>query len=178
MYQVPGYVVLASRYVTIQQRTLLSTLKSINSHLITIKRTKNSKNSAALVTRAIHHLAWRHFIQLNTRLVLLCTSLRAYAHYWSPYLSLLFAFFILLQCYLFYIFLYLTNLIFLLRCIFFFVSLGIVAVELVLITQCASVVTHFKQLTKQNRIFFGLLHLNNNKAEPMFARNLLKVNSL
>lgn len=162
------FTIMASRYIKIRQRHAIDRLRTIN---IELSKTKKSlKNNAVLL--------WSKYIGINFEILSICRHIKSYSAYWSFFLTAIFPFYIILQCYLVHMILLVPKVPIRERSFFQFVLVDISVFFFMLISECARVVKLNQAMVTENRRFF-LLYFNYGKAEGHLCagryQNVIKV---
>lgn len=157
---------MASRYIQIRQKHALEKLRLINCEL---SKTKQSvKNNATLL--------WSKYLGVNYEILSICRHIKPYSAYWSFFLTAIFPFYIILQCYLLHMILLIRGVPVFERSLFQFVLIDISIFFFMLVRECARVVKLNEMILLENRQFF-LLYFNCGKTESVVKyQNVLKVN--
>jgi len=169
VFVIPFFIILSSAYIRIQQRSVYQKLLNLNQKLLR-KSLKPLKKQP--LDSKMHY---RLFLLTNLRILTISRDQNAYGHFWSDNLSLIFACYIILQCYTAYMFFFLqTNIWF--GVLYIAMAFQLTCIEFVLINQCTQVVKWNARLLAQNRAFFYLYQRE--LLFPISICNLLKVRFL
>ena len=88
-----SYIILASKYIQIRQRTLLEAFQRLNQKLCCCRRIRSRQLSPY----------WSRYMSLNTHLDVTSRTIREYSRFCAPILSVILPYYITLQCYMLYI---------------------------------------------------------------------------
>ena len=138
------FVILTSRYLQIRLTTILTSMKKLNGRIA-----KSQKGKHRLLG-----LGWMQYTRLNRQLLSLCLDIEVYTHFWSPFLSIMFPFFVWVQAYLAFVFFFVYSIPYVQKYIFF---VGVIEFDLMLfllIDQCARMVKLTQRILSENRRFF------------------------
>lgn len=130
------YIILSSKYIKIQQKSVLSKITILNNNLY-----KFSKQTF-------------QFIKYNRRIVFISKSLLIYSQFWSASFSIVFLTLIVGTCYCMYCFIFLENLLFFEKFIFVFAPLQGNILLFYTTKQCANIVKNNAKIVQQNWLFF------------------------
>ena len=97
---------------------------------------------------------WRRYYDLNAELVEICLHIKAYARFWSSFLTLMFPYLIFVQCYLLYLAVIAEGIAFELTYIYKLGIAELMPLFFMLIGQCAKVVAINNRVLVENRRFF------------------------
>lgn len=179
-----SFVVMSSRYVQVRQRGLLVKMKALNAALVARASSKKVKRNSKNGVSSNYNLSeiWRCYYKLNRELIATCKHIKAYARFWSTFLTLMFPYLIFVQCYLLYLAVIAEGIAFELTYIYKLGIAELMPLFFLLIGQCAKVVSNNNRLMVENRRFF--LTFSQLTAQEGFTNNnqhyqcLMKVSTL
>src|SRR5699024_2280989 len=135
------FVIMASRYIQIRQLSLLSKMYRINRKL-TSKQLKGK-----------HALYWSQYLSVNREMLQVCKHIKANSRYWGPFLTIMFPYYIFINCYLMYMVIVIPNAQILERSLFLGILSETVVFFCMLINECAKVVKCNDKMVVENRRF-------------------------
>lgn len=142
----PAFVVLTTQILYLRQRHLLKEFERVCCQKS--RHRKRCKNAL-----------WRKYLSLNRQLASLSVNIERCASFWSAPLSAYFGGFLLIQCYLMYILLFIQGLPLITRLFFGYIVLVTEMFHYVLIAQCAKVAKGSGRLEAVNGRFYRLAFL-------------------
>lgn len=160
------FTIMASRYIQIRQRHSLEKFSQINAKL-----NKQHVNNHA-------NLVWLEYMKINREVLSICKQIRAYSAYWSFFLTLMFPYYIILQCYVINIVALVPEVPLFERSLFMLVLVQVTIFFFLLIKECAQVVKLNEKILVENRRFF-LRYFNYGKTteiKSFYYQSLIKVN--
>lgn len=160
---------MASKYLQFQQEFIFEQIKQLNGKLLQCNTSRTLPSSVLLATYG------GQFCHLNADILRTCSNLEAVSRFWQPILTILFPYFIAVQCYLFYLSFF-VEMPFEQRAIFALVQSEMAPLFLFLIKQCAKVVQNNGRFLSENRRFYlELCKRTCGKGEVLNVKFLLKV---
>lgn len=144
------FVVLGCHFLTIRQQYLLEKLTKLND-----KISKNFQRKFKVEKLAyLQLIVWKQFTSLNKNLANLCVDVKLYSDFWKVPISVYFAGYITLQCYLAYITFFMNTLPFLEQLFFAYALLVVELLLYTLLYMCARVAKINGKLERANRKFY------------------------
>ncbi|KAH9395913.1 hypothetical protein TYRP_020328 [Tyrophagus putrescentiae] len=148
-----SFVVMSSRYIQVRQRALLAKFRSLNRILEARKMRMEMGGSKSCDHISLQPI-WHRYYDLNAELVEICLHIKAYARFWSSFLTLMFPYLIFVQCYLLYLAVIAEGIAFELTYIYKLGIAELMPLFFMLIGQCAKVVAINNRVLVENRRFF------------------------
>ncbi len=158
------FIIMASKHLQFQQEYLFDEIHKLNEKLL-----HSSVNSVHfLVTTA------DQFCRLNGVILATCRNIEAVGRFWQPVLTILFPYFITVQCYLMYLAVF-VEMPFDERVIFALVQCEMTPIFFFLIKQSAKVVSNNGRFLRENRRFYLTLTRMASDKDEVNVKYLLKV---
>ena len=142
------FVMMNSRYICIRQRYLLEQLSRVNRKMQQI----SSKNR---LNKEYVYRYLKESFRLNSDSMQICRHIKIIGHFWSPFLSTMFSYYIFVICYLIYLTMFKKQLTIKESYVFICLLLQMAMLVILVIQQCSMVVTLNQQIMVENRKFFN-----------------------